>query len=404
MKILWLSHFIPYPDTGHGALQRSKALITELAKHNELYLVSYDNIIAGKSTFLWEDIDKDLKKYFREVHIVPYTNKHVVNKYITGIQSIFSTSPISIDLYRSEIFQDACLNLLARNSFDVCHADTMGLIDHVLYKVGSGKVLNHHNVESHLMKRRAQNESNVLKKMFFALEAYKLDKYEKRICTIYDLNLFVSQVDMERMKESMPGIRGVVVENSVDCNYFFYSRPGSYEVDLTFAGSLDWHPNADAMIYFCEQIWPFLKMNLPSLKMNIIGRNPPRKLEQAVAGTSDVRLIGFVDDVRPWMEKARIYVCPFREGGGTKLKILDALSQGIPIIASSLGIEGLDVHDNREVLVANSQDEWLARIKDLLGKKGLYDSISRRGRSFVEQTYSKEVIGRKLSEYYKEII
>lgn len=404
MKILWLSHFIPYPDTGHGALQRSKALITELSKYHDVYLICYDNIIVGNSSISCEDINKDLKKYFKEVYIVPYKNNHSMQKYYTGIKSILTSNPISIALYRSGSFQDACLNLLARKSFDVCHADTMGLIDHVLYKIDSGKVLTHHNVESHLMKRRSLNEGKILKKLFFALEAYKLEKFEKNICNNYDLNIFVSHIDMDRMKESIPNIHGVVVENSVDCNYFFYSRPSNYECDLTFAGSLDWHPNADAMIYFCEKVWPFLKKNLPTLKMNIIGKNPPKRLKQAVAETRDIKLLGFVDDVRPWIEKARIYVCPYREGGGTKLKILDALSQGIPIVASLLGIEGLDVNDNKEVLVARSQDEWLEKIMNLLENKYLYENISRNGRAFVEKTYSKEVIGMKLSNIYKAIV
>ena len=399
MKILWVSHFLLYPDTGYGGLQRSRNLLKELSKAHEVDLVCLVRDVDQKLVPDLSVPEQDLKKYCTGVHFIPHGISRI-RKIGFLLRSLFQGVPYSVQLYRSEGLVRLVQNLLTNEPFDVVHADTIGLIDHVVGRHAVGTSLAHHDVESHKMYRRYENENHPIKKWFFYIEYRNLLRYEKNHCHEYGLNIVVSELDRERLLDMDPGARAVVIENGVDCEYFSYFPRGAHSEGLVFTGALDYYPNSNAMLYFSGEIWPVLKEEYPHLTLTIIGKSPSVKLRSSLASCNGVQILGYVKDIRPHMRTAKIFICPIREGGGTRIKILDAFAQGIPVVSTKIGAEGLDVVHGEHLLIADSPPDFVQAIKTLLEDDALTDRIGRNARAYVEKHYSFTHIGEKLSHAY----
>ena len=404
MKILWVSHFLLYPETGYGALQRSRNLLLELSRRHEVFLVSYYRARDLEVGIDIESARKNLETFCREVILLPYPfDTFPANRYLALLKSLLLHLPYSTEMYCPKSLSETVVSAVKKFNIDVVHTDTIGLIESVLDRLPCRKTLNHHNIESDMMFRRSEKESNVFKKVFFLFEARKLRSYEGKYCPRYDLNLLVSELDEERLLKIAKDIKTSVIENGFDCNYFPYTYRINRSQELLFVGSLDWYPNGDAMIFFCERIWPHLKRTYPDLKLTVIGKNPPDRLHMLVENEKDIDLKGFVKDVRPFVEKARVFICPIRDGGGTRLKLLDAFAQGIPVVSTKIGAEGLDAEDGKHILIADTEEAFIKQIERTLFDDDLCMQLSLNGRRFVEERYSYQAIGEKLSHLYGEI-
>jgi glycosyltransferase involved in cell wall biosynthesis len=346
--------------------------------------------------------EDDLKKYCETVTIIPHPLSS--HKLIGLLMKSFLTKvPLSTYIYRSESMVHAIERITSKNHIDVIHADTLGMIEPLFHKLTQKKVLTHHDIESHKMSRRIKNEKNILKQIVFKHEYNCIYEYENKYCKKFDLNLTVSEVDCERLREIHGDINTEVIENGVDCDYFKY-YPGNYNSkELIFMGALDYYPNTNAMQYFCSDIWPLLKKKHPEVSFTIIGKNPSSQLLTIVNAHEDIRIVGFVDDVRPYLREASIFVCPIMEGGGTRIKILDAFAQGIPVISTDVGAEGLNVKNGKQIILANSITEFVDGISTLMEREELFEAISLNARKFVEDCYSYGHIGRKMATLFETL-
>jgi glycosyltransferase involved in cell wall biosynthesis len=250
-----------------------------------------------------------------------------------------------------------------------------------------------------MMLRRAALEKNLFKKLYFYLEGYKLQIFEKDECIKYTKNLVCSDLDKERLLQLNSKLDIEVIPNGVDLDYFNPS-PKEDPKTLIFAGRLNAYTNSSAMVYFAKEIWPLLKKNIPDIKILIIGANPPNFIVNLSKHDSNFKVMGFVDDVRDYLNQATIYVCPIFDGGGTKLKILDALAMNKPIVANPIACEGINLIDSESVLFAHTQEDYLKNINKLLKDPELRRSISAKGRAVAEKEYSFQTIGLKLSNLY----
>ena len=261
-------------------------------------------------------------------------------------------------------------------------------MDHAL------KVLNHHNVESDMMFRRAKKEKNILKKSYFYLEAYKLRVYEKNEINNFNINVTCSDLDSLRIETLSPGVATHVIPNGVDTDFFSASNkvtPDPYY--LVFIGGMSWYPNREAMLFFARQVWPLLKEKIPGIHMHVVGEAPPEELHELAKVDDNYHVHGFVDDVKSIFYQAGIYVCPISDGGGTKLKILDALAMGKPIVAHRIACEGIDVIDGTNVLFAEAPEEYVYNIKKLIEDQTLMEELGVNNRKLILEKYSYRVIG-----------
>ncbi|MBK8187801.1 MAG: glycosyltransferase [Cellvibrio sp.] len=205
------------------------------------------------------------------------------------------------------------------------------------------------------------------------------------------------------MQGHVAEINCVDVPNGVDLNYFNKLSISRSQRTLIFVGGLNWYPNYDAMKYFLSDIWPLLLREIPDVNMKIVGASPPQWMLDYASQYKNLSILGFVDDVRPYLSEAHIYVCPIRDGGGTKLKVLDALAMEIPLVADPIACEGIDVVDGQSVLFASDPKDYVSAVKKLISDDKLSESLAREGRLLIERLYSFREIGKKLAIIYQDI-
>jgi glycosyltransferase involved in cell wall biosynthesis len=403
MQILWISHFLLFPETGYGGLQRSRNLLKVLSKYHDIHLVCF---YRNNDKIFVPDIklaERDLKNYCKNVYIIPNELSNT-QKAFHLLKSVVTRTPYSVYIYRSRRLLKESWKLISDKSIDLIHSDTIGMIEPILNRINIIKVLTHHDVESHKMHRRYENEENPLKRIFFLQEYMALRRYEKKYCVIYDSNIAVSDMDKNRLQEIDERIKVNVIQNGVDCEYFKYYPRDEMSRELIFTGALDYYPNAKAMLYFCGKMWPILKSKYTELKLTIIGKNPPAQLQSFGRDGNDINILGYVEDIRPHMMRAKVFICPIMEGGGTRIKILDAFSQGIPVVSTIVGAEGLDLQKGKHILLADTVTEFVDGVSDLLENEELSKSMSLCARKFVEENYSYNIIGKKMATVYNEMV
>ena len=407
MKILWLSHLLPFPSQGGGVLQRSANLIKTVAYVHDVTLLAFNqkNILRMFNPDLNLSLSSALNEintYCKQVKVVDIEcDEKYAGKFRLALSSLFSRLPYSIRWLSSDVYKKILNELLADNSYDVIWFDTISLAQYNLTtKMDCPlKILNHHNIESDMMFRRASKENNILKKLYYQIEAYKLKHYEKNEVCKFDVNVTCSPLDSKRIEYIAPGVVTHVISNGVDTEFFLPDStiaPDPYT--LVFIGGMSWYPNRDAMLFFARQIWPLLKEKIPSIKMNVVGESPPQELLDLAKVDRNYHVHGFVDDVKKYFNQAGIYVCPISDGGGTKLKILDALAMGKPIVANPVACEGIEVIDGKNVYFAEKAEEYVNRIHELVNNPTIRLEMERQNRQLILDKYSYRVIGCDLLE------
>lgn len=404
MKILWLSHFLPYPPKG-GALQRSHNLLLQAARRHEVHLVSLNNAKILSSPGEIGEAVQFLKTVCATVQAFPIPSDAAQWRWAAmTAASYFRPTPYDVNWLRNREMQRHLETLSRSDRFDLVHLDTVGLCPYGAAFPGTPLVLNHHNVESHMMRRRAENEAIGPQKLYFRREASKLRRYERNRCPECALNLVVSELDGARLKETVGDVRVSVVPNGVDMEYFqSRAASGRAREGLIFAGGMDWYPNREAVRFFLKEIWPMLLADGKGRRVTFLGKHPPRELIEAAKDPS-IRAPGFVDDVRPYLDEAAIYICPIRDGGGTRLKILDALAMEKPLVATGLAVEGLDLKDGVHYLKAETAGDFARTVRRLEDDVALRQTLGAAGQRFVRDRFSWNVIGRTLIGAYQDAI
>ena len=395
MKILWLSHLVPYPPAG-GALQRAYHLLRHAAERHEVHLLALHQtrlLPIGELPYAMQELSQ-MCASVRVYSIAAERSR--VRRALVSAQSIASRNPFDVTWLRSDSFADAVAQWRTARAVDLVHCDTIGLWPCAADWPGAAVVLGHHNVESDLMARRAKMEGRV-RRFLIGREATKLRHLERRAAPRVAMNITVSALDAERLADIAPGARTAVVENGVDTD--FMRTRGGDGTGLVFAGTLGWFPNRDAVDFLLTDIWPLLRRRNPTRQLLLIGRDPP-----AIARIADqgVHVTGAVRDVRPWLDSAQIFVCPLRIGGGTRLKVLDALAMSKPVVATAIGVEGLDLVDGTHYLGAETAEEFAAQVERLEADGALRARLAADGRRFVELRHDWRVIGRQLDEAYHQ--
>jgi glycosyltransferase involved in cell wall biosynthesis len=189
-----------------------------------------------------------------------------------------------------------------------------------------------------------------------------------------------------------------VVPNGVDLEYFRPMPAVSKSTSLVFVGSLDWYPNEDAVKEFAFRIFPLIRRKNERITFRVVGRKQSISLTNALQGIDGVELIGEVPDVRQYVAEAAAVVVPLRIGGGTRIKILEALAMQKPVVSTSIGAEGLELKDGRDLLIANTPEQFAAQIESLLLNKELQQELGRNGRSVVEKFYGWDSLAGNLEQ------
>lgn len=402
-NILWLSHFVPYPPVG-GNYQRSYNLLREISRLHNIYLLAIKHKKFTHPDIHMAQAKSELRRFCRYVEIIDVSSKtDGLAFYKNLIKSILFVKPFSFEILNSSKFKRLIIELTDKIYFDIIHYDSLGLAGYVDCGNDIPHILNHHDIESHKVKSIMMRESSLIKKMIYLVEAVKLSRYEKHYCKKFDLNIVVSELDRIRLKTNSPNLNTEIIDNGVDIQYFSPQFNLNNENVLIFAGRLDSFSNKEGMLFFCKQVWPLLKRKKHDLRFIIIGKNPPRKLINLAKTDESIELRRYVDDVRPFFASATLFVCFIRSGGGTRIKILDALSMAMPIVSTSIGCEGLDIEPDKDLIIADKPEEFAEEVLRIINNKGLRKFLSENARNKAVSRYSWDIIGENARQIYSNL-
>ncbi len=326
-----------------------------------------------------------------EVSSVPHSSaKHGTAGFAWALgRSWFSPLPVDLLRWRVPAVRAEVMRRLSRQAFDVCVADFLAAVPNVPLGGPVPVVLFEHNVEHLIWKRLALVEQRLLRRALLEVEWRKMRRFEATACTGAQLTLAVSQADRVVLDALVPaaGPRMGVVPTGVDTSYFRANGVHPVASELVFTGSMDWYPNEDAVLHFLDDILPRVRAAAPTTTLSVVGRSPSARLRAAVEAAGG-HVSGTVPDVRPYIGKASVFVVPLRVGGGTRLKIFEALAMGKAVVSTSVGAEGLPIEPGVHYVQANEAQPFADAVISLLGDPNRRRALGEAGRQLVEERYS----------------
>lgn len=391
---------MPYPPHG-GVLQRGYNLLREVGRHASVNLLAFVHPDELRTAQAVETSRRALLEFCESVEYFPLWPKTSrVHTAAALAMSAASAQPFSVIAHRSAPMATRVSEVLQKTPPDVIHIDTLALCPFVAPTVKCATALTHHNVESMLMARRAQAESSWLARRFVKREAGKLRSYESKVASQYDVNIMVSAADADTLSKISSGARTAVVPNGVDLSYFSPDDTNQ-EPALVYTGGMNMFANRDAVMYFLRDIWPLIRSRHPQVRFYAVGQDPPEELRAVAQSDDRVMVTGYVDDIRPIVRRAAVYVVPLRIGGGTRLKVLDAMAMGKAMVSTSIGCEGIDAHNGEHVILADTAESFAQATLNLLDDRDRRSALGRASRSLVERCYAWRIVGGHLLDAYR---
>ena len=410
MKLLFLTPQLPYPPQ-KGTTIRNYNLIRQLAQRHEVHLLSF---VQGEDDLAWVP---ELREYGHSIATVIAPQRSPLRRTWTVL-----TSPLPDMALRlpSAEYQARLADLLDREEFDVVQVEGIEMAQYGL-ALAAGRqspdgqrpclVFDDHNAEYVLQQRAWEIDRRYPAKWHRALYSLiqwrKLQRYEAQVCRAMDAVVAVSAADRRALQCIVPGVEVAVVPNGVDSTLFsvpITTHPAANDkirhmASLVFTGTMDFRPNIDAVTWFCQEILPRIKKEAFHVHLYIVGKSPPPEV-QRLGENPAVTVTGYVEDIRPYIAQSLIYVVPMRMGSGTKLKVLQAMAMGKPVIATSTGAEGIEATPGEDIIIADEPADFAQQVIDLLNNAPLRQRLAQRGRQLAEARYDWTSIVPRLEQVY----
>ena len=359
MRLLWVKAGKLLPvDTG-GKI-RSFNIMRHLATRHELTVLSYYHGVPD------EQYEEDLRREFPGAAVVAVTERSgAVPQALHYARRFPRVAPYSVSKFTSPQVRERLAQIINERNPHVTVCDFLAASLNFPRRPITPSVLFQHNVESALWQRQARHEGNIAKRLVFTLEAAKMRRYETAALGRFQHVIAVSDHDRALMARMSPGTAITVVPTGVDVAY--YRRDDAERSSrplVMFLGSMDWPANIDGVEYFCANIWPEVVARVPDAMFEVVGRHPPLRIRRL--GSDSVKIVGGVTSVVPHLHSASVFVVPLRIGGGTRLKIYEAMAAALPIVSTRVGAEGLDVTNGQDIVIEDDPHEFAEALIGLL--------------------------------------
>lgn len=310
------------------------------------------------------------------------------------LRGVYSPVPVAVESRKSKEMRDLIATLEKEHQYDSIVCDF--LTPAINLPTPGNAVLFQHNVEMMIWRRHAEQASNPLMKWYFDGQARAMEHFERQVCRSVRQVIAVSDTDAATMCREF-GLKHVDwVPTGVDTTYFAppasLAQDPATASDLLFLGSMDWMPNIDGILWFVSEIFPLILARRPGTTLTICGRRPSPEVQRLAASRPGITVTGTVDDVRPYLWGARASIVPLRIGGGTRLKIYEAMAAALPAISTTIGAEGLTYTDGRHLHIADSPEAFAARCLDLLQTPAAAELMGQEARTLVTDKFSWEGI------------
>jgi glycosyltransferase involved in cell wall biosynthesis len=401
-KLLFLCQTLPHPPDG-GVWIRTYHVLRLLSRDFDTTALCFERTddSARRDPEALERGRRALGE-FAEVEVFSIPQAHSrVRRLWDHARSLIRRRVYTHYLYESPRFRARLEELLRSRDFSLVHFDSLDLVAYLPLCSELLRVCVHHNVESALLRRRAEIEGPRLSRAYLRLQAELQEREERRWAPLVDLNVMVSEEDSELLERIAPRSARCVTPNGVDVDEF---RPGEGRDDgIVFVGGTSWFPNLDALTYFCEEILPHLREADTAFPIRWVGAASDAQ-KQFFGARYGVELTGYVKDVRPHIRDSFCHIVPLRAGGGTRLKILNAWAMGRPVVSTRVGCEGLEAIDDENVLIRDDPRAFAGAILDLAGDAALRQRLGSAGRRTAERVYGWEVIGEGMRADYHRLL
>lgn len=400
MNILFVTNEIPY-FTGGGMPIRDFNLIKNLSGIHQFTVVCFEDRDLGSMVKKLTALEKIIVKVVLVKGIDEHLNKWTAR--LQTIEHIFHPKSWHVRVFSSKAMKKQVKSLINARKYDIVHVNHVEMGQLLQLVTHSKRVLGIEVVTPKL-ERLLNIQTGILTRIANYVEWKKFKHYEKAIYGKMDLYTMASEIEENRVREISPEAKVVVIPNGVDTAFFRSSYDcwhGEQEKRILFIGTMSYEPNEDAVLYFYEKIWPTLKYEIPSLKWWIVGRNPTIAMKAITS--VDIEVMGEVESIQPYMESSTIMIVPLRCGGGTRLKILEAMAAGLPVVSTTIGAEGLNINDGENILLADSPEGFTDAITRILSDVTLMQSVRTKARQLVENQYDWSIISKKLDQAYQNL-
>ncbi len=292
--------------------------------------------------------------------------------------------------------------IVAANNFDLIHIHLLRMAQYGLGLNKSPKILDLGDAVSEYIRSTLRVRKNILVRSLLAFDWFNTKKFESKVTEKFSRCLMVSEVDAMALGNHCPAASLSIIPNGADINYFRPTEPSQDPNTLIFVGNFTYYPNVDAALYFSKRIFPRIRKQNPQASLHLVGASPPRRI-QRLGREPGVIAKGYVDDIRPYLSRASVFVNPVRIGAGTSLKLIEAMAMGKASVSTTIGCQGLSVTPGRDILVADNPDEFASTTLLLMKDDDLRERIGLAARRLTVQSYDWERIGEQLGRVMQEI-
>jgi glycosyltransferase involved in cell wall biosynthesis len=383
MKLLWVNTNFLHPTTKGGQI-RTLEMLRQLCRRHEIHYVAVEDPLHPEGP-------ARAKEYCARAYAFQhrFVDKQSPHFALQVARSLFESMPIGISRFHVPALGRFLAALVAKEPFDRAVCDFLHPASY--FPNIDRAILFQHNVETMLWRRHAERDTNPLGRWYLRTQADRMYRYERKVCLAAGYVAAVSEQDARVMRELF-GINHVrAIPTGVDVQGLTPpAPPPDRTIDLVFVGSMDWRPNVDGIQWFVREVLPLIRRQRPECSVAIVGRTPPSSITALGRGHERIRVTGTVPDIRPFLWSAAVSIVPLRIAGGTRLKIYEAMAARAPVVSTTVGAEGLEVHHPDDIRLADSPEAFAAACLELLGNAELRRCQAARAWDIVASGFSWE--------------
>ncbi len=395
LDILIITSKLPYPPTDGGREVVFQCIARLAARGHRITLLCFGGDAEERAGYVAK---------MEEIATIRIVRHNTRTSIVPALLNMFSSIPYTVSKYRARNMHHTLTSLLESQHFDLAHIEPLHMAHYIptVKMFGVPVMLRLQNVESVLVQRVASVVRGPLR-LYLTLQAKKLKRFEAIVSEQADLCLAISEEDATQLRRINPQAEVVVIPAGTDTEYF-KPRPEIEEpYTIVYVGYMNWLPNLDAVLWFCHAVFPQICQRLPEARLLVVGKNPPDSVRRLHDGKRII-VTGFVNDVRDYIAKGSVFVVPLRAGGGIRIKILQAMSMGKAIVSTSVGAEGIKACPGRDLVIADTADEFARSVIDLLLDRERRQQLGQSARELIERQYSWEIVVKLLEEAYLELV
>ncbi|QDU36071.1 Glycosyl transferases group 1 [Maioricimonas rarisocia] len=388
MKILFLQKRCLFPPTTGGQI-RTLNVLRHLARwHDVTYLCNW---LPGDHAYRGE-----MEGLGVRLETIPWREapRGSFGFYAGLAANLFSRFPFNVNKDFDPRLHRRAKQLIAENDFDLVVCDFVQMARNAIDLAGPPKLLFQHNVEAQIFERHTRQAASIARREYMRLQWKKMQRFEGMAGRKFDAVIAVSPQDAERFANDYGWDHVKVIDTAVDTDYFSPRPDAPRTNNVVFVGSLDWLPNEDGVRHFVREIWPAIRARHPEAVFQAVGRNPSPAL-QTLSREEGVEIVGTVPDVRPYLAEAAVVVVPLLVGGGTRMKIYEAMAMRRPVVSTTLGAEGLDVKPGRHMILADTPAEFARATVSVLEDPETAERLATAGYERVTNRFSAQSVARQ---------